>query len=144
MTERKQYSAADRRQALRLYREGWGYKRISEIIGCFPTTIKKWVIAAGQRKHPGPKHPRSKREVALRCYQIHHISINDAARLFGIHPTTMSRWLHEEEVAIKGPRLRVNRKGVLADIVTGMRKKDIATKHECSESWVYRIQSGTA
>jgi transposase-like protein len=138
---RKQYSKDDRKRALRLHRKGWGYNRIADEIGCFPSTVKKWVEAAGQQKHPGPKYPKRKRDAAISHYQNNDVSIVEVAKRFEIHPRTFTRWLREEKVKIREPRSKIDRKGILADISSGMKKKDIAKKYKCSESWVYRIQS---
>ena len=137
----KQYSKTDRNQALRLHRKGWGYNRIAEIIGCFPSTIKKWVEAAGQTKHPGPQHPKRKRDAAIKYYEKNDVSMVDVAKKFEIHPRTFARWIREEKVEMRAPKAKVNRKDVLADISAGMKRREIAEKHKCSESWVYRIQS---
>lgn len=137
----KTYSKADKRQALRLHRKGWGYSRIAEVIGCFPSTIKKWVEAAGQPKHPGPKYPPSKRKLALDWYKKNDASVSVAASRFEIHPRTLSRWLKEEGVKLRTAQ-GIDRAAVLEDIRSGMKKKDIAKKYNCSESWVYRIQGG--
>ncbi len=142
MAERKQYSNVERKQALRLHHKGWGYNRVADVIGCFPSTVKKWVEAAGQEKHPGPKHPKRKRDAAISYYKKNGVSVAEAAKRSEIHRVTLARWLREENIEMKVSKGRVSREDVLADISAGMKKKDIAEKHKCSESWVYRIQSG--
>ena len=137
----KTYSKAERRQALRLHRKGWGYSRIAEVIGCFPSTIKKWIEAAGQPKHPGPKYPDAERKLALEWYKKNDVSVSVAAKEFQVHPRTLSRWLKDDGVAIRNPH-GIDRGAILQDIRSGMKKSDIAKKYNCSESWVYRIQGG--
>lgn len=141
MPVRKTYSKADRRQALRLHRKGWGYSRIADVIGCFPSTVKKWVEAAGLPKHPGPKHSNSTRKLAIDWYKNNDASVSLVAVKFKVHPRTLSRWLKEEGVTIR-PIQGIDRNAVLRDIRSGMKKKDIAKKYDCSESWIYRIQGG--
>ena len=139
MTKSGQYPKAARKQALRLHKGGWGYKRIADVIECFPSTIKKWVEAAGQEKHPSPKYPKRKREMAVGHYADNDVSIAATAKKFDVHPRTLARWLREENVEIKSKL--ISRKDVLADISAGMTKREIAEKYACSESWVYKIQS---
>jgi uncharacterized protein YjcR len=141
MSASKTYSKADRRQALRLHRKGWGYARIADVIGCFPSTIKKWIEAEGVPKHPGPKRSDQDRRRAVDWYRNNSVSVSAAASRFGVHSRTLSRWLREDGVPIHTAK-GVDRNAILNDIRAGMKKKDIASKHGCSESWVYKVQSG--
>lgn len=142
MTERKTYSDDDRAHALKLHRKGWGYNRIADVIGCFPSTVKKWVEKAGQAKHPGPKYPDAKRRKSVEYYKNNKVSIREAAERAGVHPRTMARWIREAKVKVREMEGRVGRAGILADLKAGMSKREIAKKHKCSESWVYRVQRG--
>lgn len=135
------YSKANRRQAVRLYKSGWGYGRIAQVIGCFPSTVKKWIEAAGVPKHSGPKHGQKLRRLAIDWYAKNDVSINAAAKRWNIHPRTLSRWLQEDGVEIRSPK-GTDRSAILKDLASGMKRKDIAAKYGCSESWVYRVQSG--
>jgi len=103
--------------------------------------VKKWVEAAGLPKHPGPKYPKRKRDAAIKYYKKNGVSIVAVAKKFEIHPRTFARWIREEKIEMKGPKSKINRKDVLADISAGMKKREVAKKYNCSESWVYRIQS---
>lgn len=141
MTQRKQYTKKERSRALRLHKKGWGYERISKEIGCFPSTVKKWVDASGQTKNPGPRHSDEKRNAAVDYYKNNEVSIRAAARNAKVSPKTMARWLDDEDVATR-VLWKVGRKEIIKDLEAGMSKKAIAKKHNCSESWVYRVQSG--
>ena len=141
VTQRKQYTKKERARALRLHKKGWGYARISKEIGCFPSTVKKWVDASGQTKNPGPRHSDEKRKAAIAYYKDNVVSIRAAADEAGISPKTMARWLSEATVATRAWS-KVGRKGIVEDLLMGMSKKDIAKKYSCSESWVYRVERG--
>ena len=141
MTKRKQYTKKERTRALRLHKNGWGYTRISKEIGCFPSTVKKWVEAKGQKKNPGPKHSDEKRKTAIAYYKDNVVSIRAAADEAGISPKTMARWLSEATVVTRAWS-KIGREGIVKDLKAGMSKKAIAKKHSCSESWVYRVQGG--
>ncbi len=136
------YSESDRKRALDLHRKQWGYDRVAQIIGCFPSTVKKWVEAAGQQKHPGPKYPKAKRDHILNWYKKNDVTIQEVSSKFKIHPKTLSRWLREDGIAVKNVSKIIDRKSVILDIKSGMKKKDIAKKYKCSESMIYRIQNG--
>lgn len=142
MSAYKTYTNEDRKRALRLHKKGWGYSRIADVIGCFPSTVKKWVDAAGVPKHDGPAHSEKKKRDAVAYYKKNMVSIKKAADHAGVHPRTMARWLRQEKVKMRKNEGRVGRKGILADLKKGMTKRLIAKKHGCSESWVYRVQRG--
>ena len=142
MSANKTYTKEQRSRALRLHKKGWGYARIASDIGCFPSTVKKWVDHAGSPKHPGPAHSTEKKKAALDYYKKNTVSIKKAADHAGVHTRTMTRWLEEGKVKIKKVEGRVGRKGIVRDLKAGMSKRAIAKKHECSESWVYRVQRG--
>ena len=139
-----EYPAVNIRQALRLYKKGWGCKRISYIIGCYPSTVKRWVEKAGLDKHPGPAHPKALRKKLIAEYQRRtDMSLERLAREHGVGHESLRRWLRDAKVPIRSQRPTMfNRDAILADIKEGLPKGDIASRHGCSESWVYRIQAG--
>jgi len=138
----KTYTKEQRTKALRLHKKGWGYARIASDIGCFPSTVKKWVDSAGVAKHPGPAYSSAKKKAAVDYYKNNTVSIKKAADHAGVHTRTMTRWLEESKVKTRTIEGRVGRKGIIKDLKSGMSKRAIAKKHKCSESWVYRVQRG--
>ena len=138
------YSKADRQQAARLYKKGWGYKRIADVIGCYPSTIKQWVEAAKLEKHPGPAHTAEKRRAAITLYEKNpNMSLEEAAFHMGVNGVTLSRWIKADGIAIH-PQQRVRRvfdhEAIRKDLSKGMVGVEVALKHKCSESLVSRIK----
>jgi len=150
VTVRKEYTSSDRRTAIRYYKKGWGCLRISQIIGCYPSTIKRWIERAiedgepGLEKHPPPNYPeKMKRRIIAEYLKRTDLSLDKVAKKNHIGPHTLHRWLEAAGVTTRGTRPAMyDRDAILVDILAGMKKKDIAAKHKCSESWVYRVQSG--
>jgi len=145
----KEYTAADRKTAIRLYKKGWGCLRISHIIGCYPSTIKRWIeeaIAKGEEieKHPSPNYSEKfKKKVIAEYLKREDLSLDKVAKQNEIGPHTLHRWLEGAGVATRPTKPPMyDRDAIIADIEAGMKKADIAAKHGCSESWVYRVQSG--
>ena len=139
------YDAKTRRRALRLYKKGRGYKRVASIIGCVPATIRQWVIAGPDVElHPKPDYSKELRKKVVGYYQSHpQLSMDKIARSHGIHPGTLARWLCDAGITPRPYKPAIiGRVGILKDLKAGMRKRDIARKRGCSESWVYRVQSG--
>jgi transposase-like protein len=104
-TER--YSEPTRKQAIRLYeKNGWGYAKIAGVIGCYPSTIRDWVEAAGLKKHPGPAHSGQLRRRAVMAYKnaSGDKSVSEVAREHGVHVSTLSRWLAKHGVRRKKAR----------------------------------------
>lgn len=138
------YSDASRKQALRLYREGWGYAKVAEVIGCYPTTIRDWVEAAGVEKHPGPARPAQLRRRAIVAYKEANgkKSISEVAKKFGIHGSTLSRWLAKHGIRKQKPRKpnSFDHEAIARDLESGMLGVDVALKHGCSESLVSNIR----
>lgn len=94
---KKVYSAAQRAKAKRLYKKGWGYGRIAGEIGCFPSTVRKWIKGGEITPHPGPKHSDAKRKAALAYYAKNDVSITAAAKHVGVHRKTLGRWIDESK-----------------------------------------------
>lgn len=145
MTYKEPYTEVERATALRLYKEGWGYLAISQVIGCYPSTVKKWVDKAGLKKHPGPAYPKSFRDKVIDTYvSCKHLSLDRIAKDHKVSPTTLHRWLAEAGVPTRPHRPRVvDREGILEELKKGeLTRSQIADKFKCSESWVYRVQRG--
>jgi len=139
------YTEAERKAALRLYKEGWGCLKISDVIGCAPSTIKKWVEKAGIKKHPGPAYPQSFRKKVMDEYRKREdLSLEKVAKKNGVSPQTLHRWLERARIQTRPCRPRVvDRDGIIEELKKGeLTKKQIAEKFRCSESWVYRVQNG--
>lgn len=138
------YSQADRRQALRLHKRGWGYLRIAEIIGCYPSTIKKWVERAKLKKHPGPAHSEKIRRKAISAYEraAGKKSVTVVASEHGIHVSTLSRWLSKSGVRRKKARRphAFDHAAIAAELKSGKLGVDVALSHGCSESLVSNIR----
>lgn len=144
--ESRRYSKEIRKQAIRLYeKEGWGFKKIADVIGCTITTVRKWIDDAGIDHHPGPSYTKAFREQVIADYQASdHMSLDALAKEYEISPATLHRWLRQAKVKTRPQRPRVHdREKILEDLKSGeLTKKEIAEKHGCSESWVYRVQRG--
>ncbi len=138
------YTEVDRNAAVRLHRKGWGYLKISQVIGCAPSTARKWILKAGVDTHSRIDHAKDTRAKAIEFYVAHpEISMKKVAVKHGVYPATLSKWLCAEGVARRPHRPRmVSKEGILSDLKLGYSKKDIAQRNNCSESWVYRIQRG--
>lgn len=139
---KSRYSDKDKEYAIERHAEGWGYNKIADVLGCSPTTIRKWILDEGISPRSGPAIPNEIVKKAIDRYTEGNESIAHIAREMGITPVTVSRWLNKNGVSIRHNTGRVNRSEVLKDIKDGMKKEDIAKKHKCSVSNIYRIQSG--
>jgi len=142
-TER--YSDSSRKQALRLYeKNGWGYAKIAEVIGCYPSTIRDWVEAAGLKKHPGPAHSGQLRRRAITAYKNakDEKSVSEVAKEHGVHVSTLSRWLAKHGIRRKSPRKpnSFDHDAIAKDLKSGMLGVDVAVRHGCSESLVSNIR----
>lgn len=149
MSAHKVYDAADRKTALRLYKNGWGCLRISQVIGCYPSTVKRWVdeaIATGVdiERHPAPNYSNNFRKKVIAEYlEREDLSLDNVAKKNKISPHTLHRWLADAGIATRSTKPpKYDRKAIIADLEAGMKKAEIAAKHGCSESWVYRVQAG--
>lgn len=140
------YPTAVRKQAIRLYdKDGWGCKKIADTIGCTPSTVRKWIDQAGIHRHDGPAYSKEFREQVIADYQASdHMSLDNLAKEYEIAPHTLHRWLRDAGIRTRPQRPRVHdRDAILADLKAGvLTKREIAEKHGCSESWVYRVQRG--
>ena len=149
MSAHKEYDTVDRRTAIRLYKKGWGCLRISQVVGCYPSTIKRWIdnaIAKGEdiERHPPPSYPEKfKKRVIAEYLKREDLSLDKVAKKNKIGPHTLHRWLADAGIATRSTKPpKYSREAILADLKAGMKRADIAAKHGCSESWVYRVQSG--
>jgi transposase-like protein len=144
MSAYKEYSKADRSQALRLYKNGWGQLRIANVIGCYPSTVHRWLKDAKVKTRPGPSYSEKFRKKVIAEYlERTDLSMLKVARKNKVCQQTLHRWLDEAKVTSRSTRPCVyDREAIVADIEAGMKKADIAKKHGCSESWVYRVQAG--
>lgn len=138
------YTTADRKTAYRLYRKGWGYLKISQIIGCSSSTVRKWIIAKGIDPRKVSGHPESLKAKATKYYLDNpELSMEKVAMKHGVTPATLSRWLHSSNATVRPYRPRVvDRDGIIRDLKAGLPKKEIASRNSCSESWVYQVQRG--
>ena len=141
MSAHKTYTDKDKKQALKLHKKGWGYARIAKVIGCYPSTVKRWVDDSPQKSHPGPAYSEKVKKAAIDYYKDNKVSIRRAAKEHGVSPKTLSRWL-DAECIVPRTHSRVGREGIIADLKAGMSKVNVARKHKCSESWVYRVWNG--
>ena len=149
MSAYKEYTEADRKTAIRLYKEGWGCLRISQIVGCYPSTIKRWIeqaIEAGEdiQKHSSPGYPaKFKKRVIAEYLKRKDLSLDKVAKKNEVSPHTLRRWLEAAGIVTRSTKPPMyDRAAIIADIEAGMKKSAIALKHGCSESWVYRVQAG--
>lgn len=151
MAGHREYSDAEKRQAIRLYKTtDWGCLKISQVIGCYPSTIKRWVEKAinrgepGLKKKPPPNYPEKfKKQVISEYLDRKDLSLRQVAEKNEISEHTLHRWLFDAGILTRGAKpVKYDRDAILEDIKSGMQKKDIAAKHGCSESWVYRVQAG--
>lgn len=138
------YTNKDRKAAYRLHRKGWGYLRISQVIGCSSSTIRKWILAKGIEPREVSGHPDSLKAKAIKYYVEHpELSMEKIAMKHDVGPATLSRWLYSAKVSVRPYRPRiVDRDGILVDLKAGLPKSEIATRNNCSESWVYQVQRG--
>lgn len=149
MSVYKEYTKTDHQSAIRLYKKGWGCLRISQVIGCSPSTVKKWVEAAIEsgediKKHPSPKYSEDFRKKVIEEYiKRDNLSLKKVAEKNGISHHTLHRWLADAGVATRASQPnKYDLEAIAADIESGLKRSDIAAKHGCSESWVYRVGSG--
>jgi transposase-like protein len=137
----KRYTKSDRQKALKMHREGSGYRTIARTFGCAESTVKKWVEQAGQPKHRKPNHAAQKKRAAIRWYTDNNVSMAAAAKKYGVHPKTMARWLSEAAVPSRDIR-KFDKAKILVDIEAGMPGAQVARKHGCSESYVSALRNG--
>lgn len=151
MSDRQIYTSKDRKAAIRLYKKGWGYLRISQAVGCCATTVKDWIDAAieegthGIERHKAPGYSKKFKDKVIADYlkRREEESLDKIARRHEISPATLRRWLDKKRIVTRSSRPPVyDRKAIEADIDAKLPKAKIAEKHGCSESWVYRVQQG--
>lgn len=137
----KRYSDAERKSALKLYKDGWGYLKIAQTLGCYESTVRKWVEKAGLKKHPKPDHPRQRRKAAVTFYQKSDTTVAACAKKYKVSSKTMARWLRLAGVESRAPKSSFDRKQILQDLQT-MTGAAVAKKHGCSESYVSALRNG--
>lgn len=137
-----EYTQSDKKTAYRLYRKGWGYLKISDIIGCSPTTVRDWILDKGIKPRKVSGHPESLKKKVIKYYVEHpELSMEKVAIKHEVGAATLATWLKDAEVTVRPYRPRiVDQEGVLKDLKAGLPKKEIATRNSCSESWVYTVQ----
>lgn len=87
------YSADDKAEAIRLYREGLSLAEIRARIGVSKAGLQKWIRAAGMRpRRPGSvcTRPDVTGEVARRLWREYG-SARAAAEAIGMHPGTFAK-----------------------------------------------------
>ena len=138
------YTEVEKKAAYRLYRQGWGYLKISSVIGCSASTIRKWILKKGIEPRAVSGHDSETKANAIKEYEERSdLSMEKVARKHGVAPQTLSRWLSQEGKRIRPHRPRViDRESILEDLRAGLKKSEIARRNHCSESWVYRVQRG--
>jgi transposase-like protein len=138
------YTAEDKKTAYRLHRKGWGYLKISGIIGCSASTVRKWILQKGLETRPVSGYPEEfKAQVMKEYVDRPDLSLEKVAKKHGVGAAALSRWLYAAGLPVRPTRPRVvDRDAIVRDLKSGMKKSDIALRNHCSESWVYRIQRG--
>ena len=139
-----EYTQSDKKTAYRLHKKGWGYLKISDIIGCSPTTVRDWILGKGIKPRPASGHPKALKKKAVKYYDAHpELSMEKVAIKHEVGAATLSTWLKDAGVTVRPCRPRiVNREGIIKDLEAGLPKKEIASRNSCSESWVYTVQRG--
>ncbi len=117
---------------------------MSQIIGCYPSTIKGWIEDAGIKKNASPSYPKQFRKKVVAEYLARtDLSMKKVADKNGVNHHTLFRWLSDAGIVPRASRPRMyDLEGIEADLTAGMTCPEVADKHGCSESWVYRVQSG--
>jgi transposase-like protein len=140
------YTNEDRKTVYRLHRKGWGYLKISQVIGCSPSTVRKWILQKGIEPREASGHSDDTKKAAMDEYvKRTDLSLDKVAKRHSVGPAALSRWLHDAGIPVRPTRPRIiSREAIVADLEAGLKKEDIARRNNCSESWVYRIQRGGA
>jgi len=139
-----EYTKSDHRTAHRLHKKGWGYLSISQIIGCSPTTVRKWVLKKGLKPHKVSGHTEARKAKAVADYLGDEtLSVDRAAKKHKVGASALARWVRAAGKKTRSQRPPIhNRESILTDLKAGLSKSEIAKKNKCSESWVYRVQKG--
>ena len=139
------YTESDKKTAYRLYKKGWGYLKISHVIGCAASTVRKWIVKKGLETHDSPGYPEPfKKKVTEEYVERKDLSLDKVAKKNDVSPATLRRWLAAASIPTRAQRPpTTDRESILADLAAGMKKADVAARNHCSESWVYRVQNGT-
>jgi len=138
------YCQSEKDAAIRLYRKGWGYLRISQVVGCSASTIRKWIVASGEceSSERSRRHPEDLKVKAVDYYLSEGLSLKRAALHFGVGEATLRRWVIQSGNITRKKRPDVlDNKGILQDLRDGIPKAEIARRRSCSETWVYRVQA---
>lgn len=84
-----------------------------------------------------------KRKAVAEYAQRSDLSLQRVADKHGIHYRTLWRWLEKAGVRPRSRRPDVyDNDEIWKDLKSGMKRKDIASKHGCSLRWVYAVASG--
>ncbi len=142
----REYTQADKDTAVRLYTEnGWGYLKISQVIGCSRTAVRDWVLGAGIKPRPAAGYSdRFKTKVMNEYEKRDDLSLEKVATKNGIGARTLSRWLHgapDRKVRPYRPRVG-DKEAIEADLKAGFSATETADRNHCTFGWVYQIQRG--
>lgn len=136
---KKKFTEEEKKMAIDLYQSGLGYKKISKIVGCYPSTIKKWVEKLDLDKNQWPKHDDNIKQKVLDYYRNNESTISDVSYIFSIPKSTIEKWICK--AGIYKEKKKYDRNQIIEDIKT-MSGSDVAKKHGCSESLISLIKNG--
>lgn len=129
--------------ACRLYKEGWGFYKISRVFDCDPSTVRRWIIKEGVEIRKFHYSEKEKSEAVKFYKENTSLTLSKAADRIGVSVNTLKRWLSDHGVETHQNVYRTtDRNAILRDIKAGLHKKEIARRNSCSERWVYKIQAG--
>jgi transposase-like protein len=142
----REYTQADKDTAVRLYTEnGWGYLKISQVIGCSRTAVRDWVLGAGIKPRPAAGYSDKFKTKVMNEYEKRDdLSLEKVAHKNGVGARTLSRWLHgapDRKVRPYRPRV-VDKEAIEADLKAGFSAPEAAERNHCTAGWVYQIQRG--
>ena len=139
----REYTQAESKSAVRLYQEkGWGYLKISLVIGCSRTAARDWILSAGIKPRPVAGYPDKFKTKVMNEYEKREdLSLEKVAHKNGVGAPTLSRWLHDAGRKVRPHRPRiVDKESIVADLKAGLPKAEIAKRNHCPVGWVYQIQ----
>lgn len=147
---KEEYFESDRDCAIRLYKSGKGFLWISKVIGCAHSTVRKWIIKAIKAGEPGLElrsgmaYSQEVKDKAMAMYKERKdLSMAKIATINGVSHNSLRRWLRAEGAEIRSVRPSMyDRDSIESDLRSGMSATNVSIKHDCSESWVYKIKRG--
>lgn len=138
------YTQSDHKHAIRLYKKGWGFRKISQVIGCSMSTAKAWIDAAIEDQSVDIERNDADPLRDVRSHVVdeyrnkENLKINDLARKNKVHPNTVRNWLNK--AGLLQSQIIYDRHAMLEDLNSGMAGKDVADKYGCSVSLVYKVR----